>query len=134
MAAPPSCRALMNRTRWLWYMPSSAARKLSPGTPNTVSALCSASCSIRMWPPVRRFASIVSSLTPGDHAFDPGLENAAGASNRFSCAVSSFSLWLMVFRRDPRFHAGDGLIGLDDGSAGLAVVSEQRRLPVGLVH
>src|SRR5258707_387191 len=42
MAAPPSCRALMNRTRWLWYMPSSAARKLSPGTPNAVSAPCRA--------------------------------------------------------------------------------------------
>src|SRR5258708_16963692 len=64
MVAPPSCRALTKRTRWFWYMPSRAARKLSPGTPNTVSAPCRANWSIRICPPVRIVAllSIASSF------------------------------------------------------------------------
>src|ERR1700704_4650021 len=45
-------------------MPSRAARKLSPGTPNTVSAPCRANWSIRICPPVRIGAllSIASSF------------------------------------------------------------------------
>src|SRR4029079_4491339 len=63
MVAPPSCRALMKRTRLFWYMPSRAARKLSPGTPNTVSAPWRANWSMRICPPVRAGAlmSIASS-------------------------------------------------------------------------
>src|SRR5437879_1700615 len=119
----------MNRTRWLWYMPSSAARKLSPGTPNTVSAPCKASCSIRICPPVRGIAFIASSFrcrsqcSAGKYRF----------ADRRAWSVNSLLL-LLVFRCDPRIDPGHGLIGLDDGGAGFAVVSQQRRLPVGLVH
>src|SRR5947207_1179559 len=119
----------MKRTRWLWYMPSRASRKLSPGTPNTVSAPCKASCSIRIWPPVRGIAFIASSFrcrsqcSAGTYRF----------ADRRAWSVNSLLL-LLVFRPHPRVHAGDSLIGLDDGGTGLAVVPQQRRLPVGLVH
>src|SRR6185437_1289704 len=133
MAAPPSCRALMNRTRWLWYMPSSAARKLSPGTPNTVSAPCRASCSIRIWPPVRRFASIASSFRYGTTDWDRLKEWRRRQQPVFPQGqiCRSFSLFLLC---RARLHPGHGFIGLDDGGAGFAVVPQQRRLPVGLVH
>src|SRR5437763_5227050 len=117
----------MKRTRWLWYMPSSAARKLSPGTPNTVSAPCKASCAIRICPPVRGIAFIASSFrcrcSAGTYRF----------ADRRPWSVNSLLL-LLVFRCDPCIDPGHGLICLDDGGTGLAVVPQQRRLPVGLVH
>src|SRR2546423_6799943 len=54
-AAPPSWRQAMKRIRSLYsWKPSSTARKLSPGTPNTVSTPCAMRASTSAWP-ARRF-------------------------------------------------------------------------------
>ena len=53
-AAPPSCRQAMKRMRCAcWWNPSSTARKLSPGTPNTVSTPWATRASTRAWPAIR---------------------------------------------------------------------------------
>ena len=92
--APPSWRQATKRirSRCSWK-PSSAARKLSPGTPNAVSTPCAISASIRAWPAGRSGERGSVMARREANREDTGLALAATRHAQGSPRCLQFTVW-----------------------------------------